>query len=253
MKKSTKFLLTLAAMTTVGFGASAQDLKECNLEIQLTSPANDAVYEYGDTIWISFDVKNNGPDAITATDTLWVGVPSGQQTQVFPVTTSGIASGVTAPVSKALRAINTNEQGEDVVGSYCLMLVSQANVTRNGEPVTETYVDEDTTNHVSCNANITFKAKSVSIRDIAKGESLSIYPNPASSVINLNMTLDKAESVIAIVRDIAGREVLRQDFGTVQSGNTTPFTLNVSNLNSGLYLVELNAGERKAIGKVTVK
>ncbi len=247
MKKSTKLFLAFAAMTTIGFSASAQ--KSTDLEIKMTAPTNNSTYQYGDTVFLSFDVTNNGDDALAATDTLWVGLVGDQK--VFPMQHSGIAKGVTFAFEKALQLVN--QQTEDLTADLCLRLYNQSDITRNGEPIDVTYNDDDTTNNVSCVTNVTLKAKTASINDIAQKEELGIYPNPATSVINMDMNLTKSENVVATVRDIAGREVLRQDFGRVQAGNTAPFTVSVSALNPGLYFVELNAGERKAIGKVTVK
>ena len=66
-----------------------------------------------------------------------------------------------------------------------------------------------------------------------------------------DITFDKAETVTTVVRDMVGRTVMQKDFGKVQPGNAAPFKLDISKLNAGIYFVEVMAGDRQIIGKVT--
>ena len=61
---------------------------------------------------------------------------------------------------------------------------------------------------------------------------LSVYPNPAGSFLNVQITNPSGQELI--VTDVLGKEVMRQ------SVNSSSFTLNTSSLNNGIYLMRMN-------------
>lgn len=63
----------------------------------------------------------------------------------------------------------------------------------------------------------------------------------------------QSKKEVVSVKDITGPEVCRKNSGMISAGKVTPLKINMMNLNSGLYFIELNAGEKRAAGKVTVK
>ncbi len=77
----------------------------------------------------------------------------------------------------------------------------------------------------------------------------SIYPNPASDQVNLN--LEKSGEEVAVeVFDINGRKVIQTKF---DGASNFEESLNVSNLNSGVYFVKVNTDGKTATQKLIIK
>ncbi len=80
----------------------------------------------------------------------------------------------------------------------------------------------------------------LSIFDAEMGK-IEIYPNPF--VDNISINADKSIDQVSIF-DLTGREVLRA------TPNAAAFSLDVANLNKGLYLVSLKAGDQEMTTKL---
>ena len=250
--KKLVFSTLAVALATCAF---AQTPKSCDLGITVVTPAANTVVNFGDSISVKFDIKNNGTAAIATTDTIYYRLPFGTNGTILYKTGVAIASGASTTVDLGKVAKNTNETGTDQVLDFCIKLLAQSTITSNGNPVTVTYNDPVATNDENCKSNVTIKTKPVSIFDAKTAkETLSLFPNPATSKVGFSIALDKTETVSAIVRDLTGREVMTKNFGQIQSGiSSTALELNIANLNSGIYIVEVVAGDKKFIGKVTKK
>ncbi len=84
-----------------------------------------------------------------------------------------------------------------------------------------------------------------------QNNALNVYPNPASGKLNVKANFNNANATV-IVRDMLGKAVLQKELGKNINGEKE-FTLDISNLQSGIYLVELNANDTKSVVKVTVQ
>ena len=73
---------------------------------------------------------------------------------------------------------------------------------------------------------------------------IDVYPNPASNVINVRseFTIDNLG-----IFDLMGRTVKQQ------ISNKKEFSLDVSDLSKGIYLVKLTSGEKEAVTKFIKK
>jgi hypothetical protein len=78
-----------------------------------------------------------------------------------------------------------------------------------------------------------------------------LYPNPASGKLNVKFDFGTGAKVAVLLRDITGKVVLNKDMGNM-SGMST-FSLDVSNLTSGLYTAELFYGEQHIVSKINVQ
>ncbi|MEZ4882358.1 MAG: endonuclease [Flavobacteriaceae bacterium] len=77
-------------------------------------------------------------------------------------------------------------------------------------------------------------------------DNISVYPNPTSEVVWINdNTSFPVESYS--VYDISGRKVMHNTF------NTTEKKVNISNLNSGIYLIELVSSEKRITKKIVIR
>jgi hypothetical protein len=87
--------------------------------------------------------------------------------------------------------------------------------------------------------NIYFFSGTLSIDNF--DSSFSVYPNPVQNTLNVSaaVTIDAVS-----IFDLTGREVMRA------TPNATAFTLDVADLNKGMYLVSLKAGDQEMTTKL---
>jgi hypothetical protein len=74
---------------------------------------------------------------------------------------------------------------------------------------------------------------------------LSLYPNPAVSVVNLNMNVPESGKATISIYDVSGKLMKAEQFN--KDPQLTTKNINVSFLNKGVYMVKLTIGA-KTIG-----
>lgn len=241
-----KIFTSLALLVAVCFNASAQ--KACDLKLEVTTSSTSVAF--GDTARISLKLSNLGTAAIATTDTIFYGVEGSGQVFVFDL--SAIASGASVNFPNELFLANDSAMAQDVTTEYCFFLFKQSDITHGsgGPAFANTYVDNVHTNDTSC-VTITLKKSATSLFDVAGvKESLKTYPNPTHGTLNFDFNFDKAATATARVSDITGRTVLVKDFGKNGVG-AHQFSLDVSSLTKGTYIIEFIADDRRAISKFT--
>lgn len=249
MKKSTKLMMAVGAMM---FGTAAFAQKTCDLA--LTAIATPTTVDYLDTCHISIKITNNGTATLTTTDTIYYG-PIGSSSVFAVLPSADIPSGSSETFTNELYLRhNMDTLTADRTSDLCFMLYPQSAITVGGVPVTITYNDPVQTNDSSC-VTVTFKKKpTTGIFEFGNNkEQLTVFPNPATDNVAFNLNLSQAANIVVSVKDITGREVMRKDFGKVQAGNNTPLSLDISRLQAGMYFIELNGEDSKAVGRFTKK
>lgn len=90
-------------------------------------------------------------------------------------------------------------------------------------------------------------------QDFSESGGFSLYPNPASKKVDLVFDMPGAEnnSVEINVFNVSGKNVLSTTLNN--SGNFTHKTLDISDLSSGMYLVQINSGKNFITRKLVVK
>jgi hypothetical protein len=94
-----------------------------------------------------------------------------------------------------------------------------------------------------------FGSPAASINDISKNEKISIYPNPATSVINMKGV--PAKSTIKVY-DISGKLVLEKDATQTNVSADNILTLNVNGLPAGVYTVITENNKNRISNKVVI-
>lgn len=79
----------------------------------------------------------------------------------------------------------------------------------------------------------------VGINEAAFASALNIYPVPATDLVNVDLTLDNEMSVRYELMNATGQVVNAKDLGVLNTGNNK-VSVDVSNLSTGLYLLNLN-------------
>lgn len=70
---------------------------------------------------------------------------------------------------------------------------------------------------------------------------VTVFPVPASSFVEVNLSLNAATTVELQLKNLSGQAVYRLDAGLVEAGDQH-FTVDMSKLPAGLYFLETNAG-----------
>ena len=93
---------------------------------------------------------------------------------------------------------------------------------------------------------------SLAVPNITAGTlSASVYPNPASGNASVSFTLTKTEQVAISVTDLSGRIIAAQEPGKMTAGIHS-LSLRTAHLPDGLYLVQVQAGDKRQTLKLTV-
>lgn len=249
MKNFTK-LIVVATTLLAGSTAFAQAGRKIDLKVTLVSPAENQVIEANGNFALTVTIKNNGPDNLVVGDT--VAYESSVAELAMATINTAIPSGQSVTIPMANYTFTGT--GTDLPTDFCVAFydINTSGITANGNPVKVSYNDLDTTNNIDCN-KVTFKKAIVSIFEFndKEKEPLTIFPNPASDQVKFELNLAAAEHIQVSVKDITGREVMHKDFGKIQAGSAAPLSLDISGLRSGMYIVEMNGADRKAVGRFT--
>ena len=96
---------------------------------------------------------------------------------------------------------------------------------------------------------LVFRISGVGIEEVNNMESsISIYPNPAASVVNVTLDGNDQPSTVSIW-NMAGQQVAE----TAVAAGTTNFSLNVADLPKGVYNVILNNNGRSTTKKLVIR
>ncbi len=83
-----------------------------------------------------------------------------------------------------------------------------------------------------------------------EGMNLSVFPNPANDVLNVNLELDEAANVTYVVTDIAGRVLT---MATQNNVTVAARTIDVSVLPAGVYFVTAKTDKKETTSKFVKK
>lgn len=98
-------------------------------------------------------------------------------------------------------------------------------------------------------ARMDIRLKTVSTKNVLSNASLSVFPNPASDYINLDIDFDEATDASVFITDVSGRLVKSQNLGTITKERAT---IDVSDLAAGTYMVRLSTNEGFKVQRVVI-
>ena len=82
-------------------------------------------------------------------------------------------------------------------------------------------------------------------------DDMSVYPNPVTDNLFLKFSLQNESKIVVKMLDMAGKTVMVEAFEGVIGENL--HTMNVSDIKSGLYVLQIETGNGRAIQKVLVQ
>lgn len=86
---------------------------------------------------------------------------------------------------------------------------------------------------------------------IISQEQLNVYPNPTNGIVNLQPNFNSEGSMQLVLLDLAGKVVLRKNV-SLDQGNELQ-KINVANLATGNYMLNVNFQSKNSISKNTYK
>ncbi|RZK45934.1 MAG: T9SS type A sorting domain-containing protein, partial [Pedobacter sp.] len=194
--------------------------------------------------------------------------------QVYPAVLTDDAAGgdpavvlSTFPVSLVKTLLNI-DSFEACVNQFSGLLVPRANLVTGKTygfyvytiGVGEDIANPDNTDTITSNNFVYVPIKwdcNLSVDEMIKGakkESLTVYPNPASTEVNFDYIFDaNSTTAVARITDITGRTVLVKDFGKSNGFGTRKFKVDVSALPAGTYIMEFSTDNKRAVSKFSIK
>jgi hypothetical protein len=89
-----------------------------------------------------------------------------------------------------------------------------------------------------------------SINDIVDITSLNVYPNPVSSILNINFNLKQTSEVQVELYNLLGSKMVSDNLNKISGSQQ--YSMNVGNLPEGIYMMVINAGDNKVARKVQI-
>ena len=87
--------------------------------------------------------------------------------------------------------------------------------------------------------------------DMESMNSVTLYPNPASSEVNLVVTLSVTEAVNVQLLDITGKSVSNKE--VIMNSGTNNFELTTETLPNGVYFVKVKSSQVNETERVIVQ
>lgn len=252
-----KKIYSLALLMVLSVSAFAQ--REINFEVTLASPTSSQVINSSTQFTMDAVIKNLGPDALLATDsTTWFMTLSGSG---LPITIGGNTGVIWNRWGNALNVNDTfhitftglqltYNQAVDSNRTFCFNAIP--NFDGGG---VDTIADNALGNNSGC-ASMLFEASTTNVNQITATiggvNSASIYPNPAQGNTTVNVNMANTADVYVKVLDVVGRTVLTTEKTHLTKGEHK-INVDLSNLQPGLYIYQVNMGRDKSSGKLQVK
>lgn len=243
-----KKITLLAAVLTSAIAVKAQDTARCDISVQLNAPTDGLIVPYGDTVFVSFDFTNHGPDVLPAGDSVFF-VASGNLV-LFSKLIQDLPVNGTISMNDMVYYYNPTQ--DSVPLDVCILHIPQSVVTYpgGGHPAT-TYLDDNTANNSGC-ASVLLQGPSggtgIGSRN-STAENLYLFPNPASDKLQFDFLPGAAGNTLAVVKDITGRVVSSKNISPATGGR---HSLDVATLKPGIYFLELSAGKHIVRGRFVI-
>jgi len=249
-----KFTSVLFSLLLAGAATTAQRYTDLNM-ISIT-PASGAVIANGDSAVVQLMLRNDGPDTLLTSDTMYIlgdllNVPPGTRVAGSPSTS--FPPGTTAVMQLTGLAVIRNDRTASADTSFtrCIRVVTGNLMV---PPVVSETLDTLAANNGQC-ITITLKGKPgpTAIGTTAQDNSwLMIAPNPAQDKITFSLEGRAEEPFIVTLSDVTGRSLVMKAKGQ-QSGGHTTWQMDVSRLAPGLYQARIQVGSRSATAKLMIR
>ncbi|MBA3829460.1 MAG: T9SS type A sorting domain-containing protein [Taibaiella sp.] len=244
-----KKLFTLIAFIAISFGANAQRIVD--LGTTMVNPTTGTAIDSSVAFATNIVITNHGPAQFKATDTLFYYYTVGGHALQLGATAADTIGGYTN-----LKVLNTNDTLQlnynfgirfhvtaTSTSSYCFVIYSVQNRSADSAK------DNNANNNAGC-ATLTFKTTGISTLSFESSD-VTLYPNPAQSKVNFDITLAQGNTVNIKVMDMIGRTVVSQNEGRLDAGKHT-INMNTASLPNGVYIYQVLVGEETKTGRFNI-
>jgi hypothetical protein len=256
MKKT----LTVLTLLSVTIFASAQRTIDISLD-EIIQPTEFQSTSSGTTIDGYFSCKNNGTGTLNPGDTILFGFalwnladnslllqgPSGilsQDNGYVRILTKTVAPQDTVGVQFRFPTQYFVRSSLNIrFGAFCMLDIT-ADVT--------SIFDPDTINNGNFVDIVWWNEyrNGVSVDEITYNDNVAVYPNPASTMLNVELLLTSYDDVVVELIDINGAVVLSENVNSAISDRA--YSVDVSSIANGLYIVKVTNGDKVSTSKVTI-
>ena len=222
-----------------------------------SNTANPSVLGLTQGVYI-FELTITDNSGAVATDQVTVTV--NPEPNKAPVANAGNDTSIALPAASAVLSGLASADADGIIAQYswkqiggpATAVIAQANTATTAITglVEGDYVFELTVTD-NAGASATARVKVSVLNNFRFSQFFKLYPNPASSTINVQYIDDKTGKLKITVYDVSSRVVMDQEFSKDQSLMTKE--LNISNLKNGMYYLEIQQSDGKKLVRPFVK
>ncbi|MBC8173040.1 MAG: T9SS type A sorting domain-containing protein, partial [Chitinophagales bacterium] len=92
--------------------------------------------------------------------------------------------------------------------------------------------------------------KATGVSNVINVADIDVYPNPANEVSYVRIDLASSQELSMRISDMSGRVVMESNYGMISGNIAMP--LNTSEFASGMYLINVIAGDQMITEKLNV-
>jgi len=244
-------IFTVLASICIAFSATAQ--RHVDIAItKISFPTNKSTIKSDTNFPLAVNLKNNGPDSVKATDTIYIylgsngivdtTLPRLEIMMTFIPTDSTITLLDNSGNALVNATMHWSGYVSDSFKSFCATALIRSAAINPA-------VDPNLLNNTNC-------ADSVHMLDInnyllSKKTAISVYPIPAQSEINFSLQLVNDAYVIIKLFDLLGRNILSMEKGKLNAGTYT-IPVSVGGLKNGMYLYQVQIDDNIQTGRLSI-
>lgn len=229
----------VASTCLMAYPKTSSAQTNADLELVVSSPENNQVIPFGDTVQTIFFIINHGPDPII-NDTLII---SNNLNPVSSGFVGSIAVGDTGVCHGIIQWADAGDTNNATI-SLCYYFPAEVSLSNN-------VVDNNAANDTACVSYVMLGDTSeTGISDFSAPTSLKLYPNPATDVVKILININQPNIVELSVKNILGRTVLQHNYGWLSQSK--PLKLDVSSLKEGIYFVKMAVGQQIVTRKLVI-
>jgi hypothetical protein len=242
-----KKIFTLIALLGLAFGANAQ--RSIDISATLTSPPSTSHIDSSTVLNFDFYLTNTSSTPTDANDSL-----------VFAITLAGRALSFDGNAADTLYYVKkVMNNGDTVQVKFDNLKFTNYPFTSSGNTSicvvfagilnrSNAVADNNTANNTSCN---TIPVWGLNVPKVTNVGTLSVYPNPAQSNLNMDVNLNEGGNVTVNIVDVTGRIVLSENKGLLNAGEHK-LNINTGNLDNGVYIYQLMVNGEMTTGRFSV-
>lgn len=233
----------------------------CDQQAICISPADTVIN--GNSLPLSFEMKNLGPDVMFADDTtlylLYRVEENGKSKVIYSGATVG-RNHDTIGIGQSIRYVDNYgisfyypDRRDTFTIAFCV-LIGTSTINDNGDTVQRfSHQDLNIENNACCKKVTIIPKKSTSVVTKDRNEDgWSVYPNPAGNMLYIRTGEEQHKGELQVtIRDLTGRVMLEQHYNENQLSNA-PMLLNVQSLPVGIFSISLQSETGTVSKKISI-